>query len=180
MTASNETRKPSLPIDLILATPEQEPILANLLELYVHDFSEFLPIELGADGRYGFPDLPLYLTEPDMYPFLVRVDGKLAGLVFVRRCPGVSSTENVWDMAQFFVVRCYRRRGVGTQIAHEVWTRFPGPWEVRIMGSNQPALQFWQRAVDEFTGEAIIPARVEINGEDRHVFSFKSPASSAI
>jgi hypothetical protein len=33
-------------IELVSATADQEPILANLLELYMHDFSEFLDLDL--------------------------------------------------------------------------------------------------------------------------------------
>jgi hypothetical protein len=45
--------------------PEQELILANLLELYAHDFSEFHELELGSDGRFGYGGLPLYWSEPE-------------------------------------------------------------------------------------------------------------------
>src|SRR6516225_1911763 len=117
--------KPSAHIEVIPARPEQEPILANLLELYAHDFSEFLDLELGDDGRFGYSWLPLYWTEPGRHPFLVWVEGRLAGLVLVKRGSEVSGNESVWDMAEFFVLRGYRRRGTGTQIAHNLWSRFP-------------------------------------------------------
>ncbi|HSE21540.1 MAG TPA: hypothetical protein VLB68_07760 [Pyrinomonadaceae bacterium] len=45
--------QPSVQIEVIPATSEQRPILANLFELYAHDFSEFYDLELGADGRFG-------------------------------------------------------------------------------------------------------------------------------
>src|ERR1700722_11317446 len=123
-------------IEVIPATPEQEPILANLLELYMHDFSEFLDLELGPDGRFGYSNLSLYRLQPNRYPFLVRVNGRLAGLILVKRGSEISGNTAVWDMAEFFVVRGYRRLGIGTAIAREVWKRFPGRWEVRVMESN--------------------------------------------
>jgi hypothetical protein len=43
----------SVKVEIIPALEEQEPILANLLELYAHDFSEFIDLNLGADGRYA-------------------------------------------------------------------------------------------------------------------------------
>ncbi len=89
------------------------PIVANLFELYAHDFSEFHSVEPGPDGRFGYPDLPLYWSEPGRYPFLIRVGGKLAGFVLVRRISQTSESDAVWDMAEFFVLRAYRRRGVG-------------------------------------------------------------------
>ena len=69
---------------MIPAAPEQEPILAQLLELYAHDFSEFHHIDIGEDGKFGYQPLPLYWTDPGRHPFLIRVDGKLAGLVLVK------------------------------------------------------------------------------------------------
>lgn len=148
--------------------------MANLLELYAHDFSEFLELELGADGRFGYKDLPLYWLEPGRHPFLVRSDGKLAGLALVKRGSGASGNATIWDMAEFFVARGYRRRGIGIAAAHAVWRRFPGRWEVRVMESNGAAREFWERAISKFAGEAIQPVRVERRGKRWQVFSFES------
>jgi len=173
-TMTKRAEKPSAHIEVIAAGPEQESILANLLELYAHDFSEFHDLELGADGRFGYGCLPLYWSEPERYPFLSRMDGKLAGLALVKKGSEVSGNETVWDMAEFFVLRGYRRRGIGTQIAHEVWRRFPGLWEVRVMQSNIPACDFWTHAISIFTGGAIHPVRVEKDGKGWTLFSFES------
>jgi predicted acetyltransferase len=161
-------------IEVIPAVPEQESVLANLFELYAHDFSEFHDLELGMDGRFGYRRLPLYWSEPGRHPFLVRMDGKLAGLVLVKRGSEISGNESVWDMAEFFVVRGYRRRGIGTDTAHEVWRRFPGLWEVRVMRSNRPARHFWERAIAVFTGQPIQSVPVEKGGECWDLFSFES------
>jgi predicted acetyltransferase len=161
-------------IEVVPARVDEELIMANLLELYIHDFSEFKDLEIGADGRFGYSSLSLYWSEPGRHPFLVRVDGKLAGVVLVKRGPEVSGDEAVWDMAEFFVLRGYRRRGIGTRIAHEVWTRFPGMWEVRVMKSNVPARQFWGHAISLLTGEESQPTHIEKDGECWTLFSFES------
>ena len=161
-------------LQVIPATLEQRPILANLLELYGHDFSEFRNIDLGSDGRFGYKSLHLYWSEPERHPFLVSVDGKLAGFAFVKRGSEISGDETVWDMAEFFVIRGYRRQGIGTQIAHNVWKQFPGRWEVRVMSSNASAYHFWERAISIFTGDAIRPVQIEKGGECWNLFSFES------
>ena len=166
--------KPSAHIEVITATPEQAPILANLLELYAHDFSEFHHIELGADGRFGYKYLPLYWEEPDRHPYLVKIDGKLAGFVLVKRGSEVTGNEDVWDVAEFFIVRGYRRRGLGMKVAHEVWRRRPGRWEVRVMESNHLAKVFWERTITKFIGEMTPSVCVEKNGGRWHLFSFES------
>jgi predicted acetyltransferase len=167
-------QKPSATIELIPATREQEPILANLLELYAHDFSEFHTLELGPEGRFGYKNLPLYWVEPNRHPFLVRVNGKLAGLVLVKRGSEISDNETIWDMAEFFVVRGYRRRGIGAQIAHEVWRRFPGLWEIRVMEANRLGLQFWERAIATFLGKTVHAAALDNGGRRWRVFAFES------
>jgi predicted acetyltransferase len=171
-TMKQRPEKPSSHIEVLPASAEQSTILANLLELYAHDFSEFHDIDLGADGRFGYQSLSLYWSEPDRHPFLVKMDGKLAGLVLVKRGSEVSGDKTVWDMAEFFVIRGYRRQGIGTQIAHEVWRRFQGAWEVRVMQSNTSAYHFWARAIPAFTGEVIRPVCVEKDGESWTLFSF--------
>jgi|SRR5580698_9051024 predicted acetyltransferase len=167
-----ETASPGL--EVIPAAPDQAPILANLLELYAHDFSEFHNVEIGEDGRFGYQALPLYWSEPDRHPFLIMLDGKLAGLALVKKGSDVSGREAVWDVAEFFILRAYRRRGIGTQAAHQVWRRFPGPWEVRVMQANVSAQQFWAGAIATFSGTLIHPVFIENGGERWNLFSFES------
>ncbi len=162
-------------MELVPATREQQPLLANLLELYAHDFSEFHHLDLGPDGRFGYPRLPLYWTEPGRHPFLIQMHGKPAGLALVKQGSEISGDGAVWDMAEFFIVRAYRRHGLGKRAAHEVFRRFPGPWEVRVMQSNRTALEFWPRAIAAWTGEKTIqPLTCEKNGKLWSVFAFHS------
>ena len=161
-------------LDLIPAGQDQQPVLANMLELYAHDFSEFHPIELGDDGRFGYKNLPLYWSDSNRQPFLARLQGKLAGLVLIKRGSEISANPDVWDMAKFFILRRYRRRGVGKELAARVWRRCPGSWEVRVRANNVPALEFWHSAVAKFTGHAVNSVRIEIDGVSWHVLSFEA------
>jgi len=160
-------------VEIIPALPEHESILANMLELYAHDFSEFKDLKLGADGRFGYKDLPLYWNDPDRYPFLIKSDGHLAGFALVRRGSEISGDHDVWDVTEFFIVRGSRRLGVGIKAAQWIWGSFGGKWEVRVIDRNQKAMGFWQRAIDDYLGEAIEPIAFEKNREGWHVFSFE-------
>ena len=166
--------EPFVKIEVIPAAREQEAVLGNLLELYIHDFSELREVDLGSNGRFGYRLLPLYWSDPGRHPFLVRIDGKLAGFALVKRGSEVSGNETVWDMAEFFIVRGYRRRGIGTDVAHQVWRRFPGLWEVRVMDPNHSAYQFWEHAISVFAGQVICSVRVETGGACWRVFSFEA------
>lgn len=161
-------------VKITAAAPEEETVLANLLELYAHDFSEFFELEVGEDGRFGYPRLHLYWKEPHRHPFLIRADGKLAGFVLLQKRSQISGDAGVWDMAEFFILRGYRRRGLGMRAAHAVWRMLPGRWEVRAMEQNPGAKQFWQRSVNAFTGETIEAVIVDKDDRRWHVFSFQA------
>jgi predicted acetyltransferase len=172
MTSSRRT--PAAEVKVLAASPEDEPVLANLLELYSHDFSEFIELTLGPDGRFGYEHLHSYWEEPGRHPFIITADRRLAGFAFVRKGSEISNDAEVWDMAEFFVARGLRRHGVGTKAAREVWVKFPGRWEVRVSERNQKAKEFWRRAIDEFLGEACEPTPHAKDGQIWHVFSFES------
>jgi predicted acetyltransferase len=161
-------------VELVPAERDQEPVISNLLELYAHDFSEFMDLRLGQDGRFGYPGLALYWQDEGRFPFLITVDRELAGFALVARGSRVGGDPLTWDMAEFFVVRKFRRGGVGARAACEVWRRFPGSWEVRVLDVNGPALEFWPSAIRRFTGSIGIGRRFELTGQDWHLFSLRS------
>ncbi len=175
MTSKNQDGKQAH-VEVIPATPEDEPVLANLLELYIHDFSEFVSLDVGADGRFGYRNLSHYWRESNRHQFLVRIDGQLAGFVFVKGGSEISGDAGVWDMAEFFVLRRYRRRGIGTLVARDIWRRFRGVWEIRVMEANNASHQFWGRAVSAFAGRILPSAPVRKDGTLWRVFSFESPS----
>jgi predicted acetyltransferase len=158
------------------ATPADAGLLANLLELYIHDLSEVFPgIELGADGRFGYGKLPLYWSEPEArFPFLIKCDGRVVGFALATRGSPATDDPSVLDVAEFFVLRRYRRTGVGRRAAELLWDRLPGQWTVRVLEGNLGALRFWGGVIAKHTGGAAIE---RVSPGDPHtwrIFSFES------
>jgi predicted acetyltransferase len=137
-------------IEIQPASLEDKTILRNLMELYAYDFSDFDQCDVDADGLFGYNRLDHYWTEPGRYPFLVRVEGKLAGLVLVRTLDE-SKTDPVRSIAEFFILRKYRHHGIGKEVAHRIFDMFPGQWSVAQVENNQPAQAFWRKVISEYT-----------------------------
>jgi len=162
------------------AAPTDAGLLANLLELYIHDLSEVFPVELGTDGRFGYEKLPCYWSEPDRrFPFLIPDDGRLAGFVLVTRGVLPSNDPDVFDIAEFFVLRRYRRLGVARRAAFLVWDRFPGRWSVRVSEGNVGAIPFWTSAVAEYTRGTAVESMRPGPPHAWRVFSFQGGAGPA-
>ena len=142
-----------LEVTLQPAGPERRQTLANLFQLYVHDFSEQWAGtergELGEDGLFeDSPGPDAYRTEPGRDSFLIRADGRLAGFVLVNRhshC-GLPLDHAV---AEFFVVRKHRRGGVGRAAALAAIAPRPGQWELAVARRNTGALAFWRGVAAE-------------------------------
>lgn len=132
---------------------DQAFVLANLFELYVHDFSEQLPLELKANGRFDLPVDACWWTSSEHFPFFIRSEGNLLGFALVRRGSRVSTAAEVMDIAEFFVVRGARRRGVGRSAARALFSAFPGRWEIRVRQSNRAASTFWQNVAQSWLRE---------------------------
>ena len=162
-------------VTLEVATPDRAPLLSNLLELYVHDMSEIFPLELGADGLFGYDRLPLYWSDPEKrFAFLIRCGARVAGFVLVTRGSPVTEDPDDLDVAEFFVLRGFRRHGVGRRAALLLWDRIPGRWIVRVSEGNRAGLPFWHAIVDEYTRGKFSETRHPSGTHGTRVFSFTS------
>ncbi len=141
------------------AGPAQAQTLANLFQLYVHDFSEqwFDRTDLGELDEAGLFqvdfDFAKYWTRPGCSAWLIRADGRLAGFALL----GTESHSGApadHDMAEFFVARKHRRDGVGHRAARRLIGERPGRWEIAVTRRNVGAQHFWRKvAADLASGE---------------------------
>jgi predicted acetyltransferase len=145
---------------------ERSEVLSNLLQLYVHDFSEHVPVPLKPNGRFEFSLDPTWWNGADHFPFLIHRAGELAGFALARRGSRVNDDANVMDVAEFFVVRGVRRRGVGLAAAHALFARVAGPWEIRVRQSNAAAQRFWSGAVATWLGYEVQSTPFSAKGVD--------------
>ena len=86
---------------------------------------------------------------------LYSYDWSELGPLDVGEHPGAKPTDRTagaFDMAEFFVMRRYRRKGVGAAAATAAFDRFKGPWEIRQRRENVAATAFWRRVIGGYTG----------------------------
>jgi predicted acetyltransferase len=131
----------------------QRPVLERLAQLYMYDFSEHTRGDVTEAGIFPFMDLDEFFARSVHHEFFIRVDGRLAGFALI--CRGEAfrdADECVWWMDEFFVMRKYRRLGVGERVATQLFDRFGGTWEVGQVSTNTGAQAFWRRVIGRYTG----------------------------
>lgn len=152
-------------------------VLANLFELYVHDFSEWMPLELKESGRFEIGLGDAWWDAPGHYPFFIRRDGRLVGFALARRGSKFDADPDVMDVAEFFVVRGARRKNVGIAAAHALLDGFSIRWEIRVRESNAAALRFWARVVDARAQPYASSAVETADGTKWNVYRLEPPTN---
>ncbi len=139
-------------VELVALSVEDRPLLDRLGQLYQYDFSEFDGTEIGEEGLFRWWSLEHLFAQPEHHAFLVRVDGNIAGFAATYEGEAFRDpTERVWWMDEFFVMRKYRRTGVGNFVARSLFDRLPGTWEVAQISPNTAAQSFWRKVIAEYT-----------------------------
>jgi predicted acetyltransferase len=122
-------------IKLIPATLEEYPIIQNMGRFYVYDMSEYLGKEEGwempQDGLYECIDFKKYWEDKNSFPFIARYQNEIVGFLIVDKKG--SSAEIEFNMAQFFILRKFKNKGIGRFVAQKSFKKFPGIWEVMII-----------------------------------------------
>lgn len=124
---------------------EEKQVLRNLMQLYKYDFTAFDPEDVDVMGLYDYPYLDYYFVEPDRYAYFIKINGVLAGFALVRHTVLVDTKEPVWELAEYFILKKYRREGIGSRAARKIWAKHLGKWKIGIMDNNVPALAFWRK-----------------------------------
>ena len=140
-------------VTLIPATKEDQTIVKNLGRFYAYEMSRdcgFLPgWETPSDGLFEAHDFSCYWEDADRYPFLIKINGELAGFVLVNKIGSTSEVD--WNLGEFFIVSKYQGKGIGRAVAVQTFDRFQGIWEVMQIPENKRAVGFWEKVVSQYT-----------------------------
>lgn len=158
-------------IDIHEAELDMMPVIQNMARFYAYDLSkscgfyDLFDWSFPENGLYEALDLSDY-WKPDHFAFLIRIDGELAGFALIDK---IGTTPDVdWNMAQFFIVGKYQGKGIGHQVAIEIFSQFRGIWEVMQMPDNTPAIAFWKKVVSDFTNNKFSEERKVVQEPKPH------------
>jgi predicted acetyltransferase len=141
-----------MPLSINPAALSERPVVDNLLQYYLHDFSEITTVTMDDQGRFEYPYLAHYWRDPDRWPLLIRQDSEIVGLALVRKEADPTDGSPHLEMAEFFILRRHRRMGLGCAAARLIFKRFSGAWQVAVLHSNDPAQAFWQTVITMHVG----------------------------
>ncbi|HHX71489.1 MAG TPA: GNAT family N-acetyltransferase [Clostridiales bacterium] len=158
---------------------EEREVLANLLEKYNYEFSQYDDRDVNPLGLYGYRYLDHYWTEASRFAYFIEADGKLAGFVMVNNHPVLEGRKTDFSLAEFFVLYKYRRQGVGKRAFLLLMEKHQGTWQLHCHPKNVPSVYFWDCVVGTLTGGqfekiSFCPGTEYPDGTLAHVYYFDS------
>lgn len=141
------------------------PVLGNLWPLYVHDLSEFDAKDPNRHGVLGEDDgvrtiaeqalrQDTWSSEPQaLFPYIIMADDRPVGFNLIaarsRLPPGIDAD---FVVHEFFVLRAFRGRGIGTRAARSGFDAHRGRWEVVTYPQHSRAISFWRGVIGRHVG----------------------------
>jgi len=164
-------------IELHPAQRDELQTIENLMQFYMYDFSQWLPLKLGEHGFFSIQQKDDYWRNPATQPFLIRVDGELAGFVTVDNDTHIDGAEH--NIGYFFLTRRFRGQGVAQFVVSALLSRLPGQWQIFHIDANLPAQRFWARLIPELTGGAVTRQQRAVDGYPCTFYVLRAPTSVA-
>ena len=136
--------------------------LAAMMRDYI---AEMATLIANVDPDRPYPYFDLYWSEPETRrPFWLRVADSNAGFALLDLKAGEGRTE----IAEFYVARGFRRRGIGRGAARRLIARFPGGWRITQREENAPAIAFWHGVLDGFVTYREVTTRTDAVRREQH------------
>ncbi|QGW78008.1 GNAT family N-acetyltransferase [Pseudomonas alkylphenolica] len=145
-----EIPMPSIPftVELLQTGPDQAELIRNLYQFYAYESSDWEQEDVEVDGRFYIHEEHLirYWQEPQWSANLILVDGFIAGFLLIERSEFAAL--NALELADLFILKRYRRKGIGRAIASQVLMSGESDWLVRFYDQDETAQAFWRAVLD--------------------------------
>lgn len=150
---------------------KDKPLLKKLMRPYLKELSKFIEGDIN-DDEYKYLDL--YWKEEERVPFLVYEGKLLCGFVLVNNYCRLSQNKGARAISEFYIIPKNRGLGIGSQVATWIFNKFPGKWEVDVVGNNVKAVNFWEKTINNYTNGKFTKVVLDNDLWEGPIYSFSS------
>ena len=116
----------------------------KLLQLYLHDLSEYFPIPFDSKKCEYKYDLSKYF-ETD-YAYFIKQDNKIVGFILID-----DNKNDNYEISEIFILNNYKRHKIGEQAVIKVFNKYKGNWVIKAVPLSPIAESFWKKTINNYT-----------------------------
>jgi len=146
---------------------EDNKILNNLLQLYLHDISNYFPIDFDSKKCiYLYDDLNKYFDSSNNYALLFINDDSTIGFTLIDKI------DNEYIVQEMFILNNYKNKGYGEECIRKVFDDFKGNWVIKSLPNSPKSENFWNKTIKNYTNDSY--SIEHIGKYNRAVFRFNN------
>lgn len=141
-------------VKLIKIESKDKSILQNLFQLYMHDITASLSMDVNEHGLFEYNYIDYYFTENNRYAYLIYINNNIGGFALIDdEFMVLNPNENTpcFDFSEMFILNSYKRKGYGEIVANQIFEIHKGYWEIRPVPRSEGAKKFWLKVVKNYT-----------------------------
>jgi predicted acetyltransferase len=123
-------------ISLYKVSLNDKTLLDNLLQLYLYDLSEFVPLEISPQGKYEQTMSPKYVSSFEKSAYIIHAELHIIGFVLVEPYGEYIKINDL------FVLNMWRNKGVGSAVVN-ILLKKGKPLLCEFHTRNELAKFFW-------------------------------------
>lgn len=120
----------------------QKEVLANLLEKYEYELSQYDGRTFDAQGLFNYEYLDNYFNDEDRFAYFIYSNGRVAGFALINKIPECEQPCD-WSVAEFFIAYPYRRKRIASRAMVEIFRHHTGFWHIKYNNKNLAGVGFW-------------------------------------
>ena len=133
-------------IKLRIAKKEERHLIENLLQMYLHNISEYFPIDFNSKTcTYEYDDIGKYFDESVNYAIIFMNDEDVIGFSLV------DFIDNTYVVQEMFILNNYKNKGFGEGCITKVFDDFNGDWIIKSLPLSPKSENFWNKTINKYT-----------------------------
>lgn len=143
---------------------EEKNTLQKMLSSYL--------TEMNLSTEYPYFDT--YWQDDKRLPFFIKQNRKIVGFVLINDFIIDNDFQANQSIAEFYVKPDFRRKGIGKNVAMELFKTYQGKWEIRQQINNKNAQLFWTKVIGTFSNGNFNDRIIEVGSSKMRIQTFKS------
>ena len=124
------------------------------VQVYLNELNNFFPIDKNDKGLYIYDSLDKYFNYSGNNAFFIIENNIIVGFVLINK----NNDERVVQEA--FIANEFKRKGYCRKAIYEIFERFRGNWNIKVVPNSIDAENFWINIVKDYTNDNYILERI--------------------
>ena len=92
-----------------------------------------------------------YFVEEDRHPYFIFKEDALCGFALVNAWCIIEERSPRFSIGEFYIRKDFRRDGLGSIAACQLFDLHRGHWEIRQLADNAAGTSFWIKVINSYT-----------------------------